>query len=226
MDRSAATETTASGGASESSKPSDATTAATTIVTASSASDAKSAAGAAAFASAQFADADTRTTIVVTETPLNITSAFDAVSSPTSGAIASFIGTTRDNFKGRKVVRLEYEGYVPMAVKELRRICCEARAKWPELEGIAVHHRLGVVPVGEASVVIAVASPHRRDGLEAVSFLIDTLKMSVPIWKLEVYEGDSRVWKENCECTHGPHGVHRAMEPVEDGSSGGEGGAD
>ncbi|CBN80090.1 conserved unknown protein [Ectocarpus siliculosus] len=99
---------------------------------------------------------------------------------------------------GKKVVRLEYEGYVPMAELELKKICAQVRDRWDILK-IALVHRLGVTEVGEASVIIAVSSVHRKDSLEAVEFAINTLKATVPIWKLEVYEGDSRVWKENAE---------------------------
>ena len=88
-----------------------------------------------------------------------------------------------------------------MAVKELRRIIAECRTKYPVL-GVAIHHRLGVVPVLEASVLIAVSSEHRAEGLDATRFLIDTLKVGVPIWKKEVYgddQGNTAAWKENAE---------------------------
>ncbi|KAF9416150.1 hypothetical protein HW555_006402 [Spodoptera exigua] len=100
-----------------------------------------------------------------------------------------------------KVLRLEYEAYEPMALKAMKSICDEARDKWPAIHSIAIYHRLGMVPCREASVVIAVSSPHRRDSLDAVSHCIETLKASVPIWKKEVYDGDEPVWKENVECT-------------------------
>lgn len=100
---------------------------------------------------------------------------------------------------GKKVLRLEYEGYVPMAESELRKICAQIREQWPSVVGVALLHRLGVVPVKEASVVVAVSSPHRREAIEACAFAIDTLKATVPIWKSEQYEGDDRVWKENAE---------------------------
>mmetsp|Transcript_2778 Transcript_2778/g.9805 ORF Transcript_2778/g.9805 Transcript_2778/m.9805 type:complete len:198 (-) Transcript_2778:26-619(-) len=175
------------------------------------------AAAAAALAPGGHDDAASATFVSVTGAPLDLAVCVAQVASPKAGAISTFIGTTRDNFKGRAVARLEYEGYVPMAVKELRAIIGEARARWPELLGVSVHHRLGVCPVGESSVIIAVSSAHRRDGLDAVSMLIDELKARVPIWKLEVYEGDDRVWKENCECVGGP----RVMMPVEGAGAGG-----
>ncbi|RHY33654.1 hypothetical protein DYB32_007970 [Aphanomyces invadans] len=137
--------------------------------------------------------------IRVTEAVLDHDEAVAHVTHASAGGISSFIGTTRDTFQGKKVVHLEYEGYVPMAEKELRAICTSIRTSWPGVVGIALLHRLGVVAVKEASVVIAVSSPHRREALEAVAFAIDTLKARVPIWKLEKYEGDDRMWKENPE---------------------------
>lgn len=139
--------------------------------------------------------------VKITESQLSIEEATKQVTSPSSGAISTFIGTTRDNFNGKKVVRLEYEAYTGMAEQELRKICKEVREKWSSIEHIAVYHRLGLVPITEASVIIAVSSPHRRESLEAVHFAIDTLKAKVPIWKKEVYEGDEPQWKENSECS-------------------------
>jgi len=99
------------------------------------------------------------------------------------------------------VISLEYEAYDNMALKEMNKICAELRTRWPNLKHIVIHHRLGTVPVREASVVIATSSPHRAAALESVSFAIEQLKSTVPIWKKEIYEED-RVgeWKENKEC--------------------------
>ncbi|KAL7692449.1 putative molybdopterin biosynthesis MoaE [Plasmopara halstedii] len=135
--------------------------------------------------------------------PLDDQRAVALVTHPKAGAISTFLGTTRDNFQGKKVVRLEYEGYTPMAVTELRKICTTLREKWPDVVGVALFHRLGIVEVAKASVVVAVSSPHRREALEACAFAIDTLKATVPIWKNEQYEGDARVWKENIEWKNG-----------------------
>ncbi|KAM6328137.1 molybdopterin synthase catalytic subunit isoform 2-T2 [Alca torda] len=93
------------------------------------------------------------------------------------------LGTTRNNFEGKKVIHLEYEAYTSMAESEIKKICRDVRQKWPSIKHIAVHHRLGVVPITEASVIIAVSSPHRAESLEAVTYCINTLKASVPIWK-------------------------------------------
>ncbi|EQC42631.1 molybdopterin converting factor, subunit 2 [Saprolegnia diclina VS20] len=145
--------------------------------------------------------------VVVTPAPLSVDDAVRHVEHASAGAISTFIGTTRDSFNGKVVEYLEYEGYVPMAEKELLAICASIRRQWPGVVGVAMMHRLGVVAVGEASVVLAVSSPHRREALEAVAYAIDTLKARVPIWKLEKYAGDSRMWKENPEW--------RTMTPIE-----------
>lgn len=120
-----------------------------------------------------------------------------AVHSVKRGAVISFLGCTRDSHDGRGVVRLEYEAYEPMAILEMKQIRQEIIEKWPETE-VAMVHRLGVVPQGEVSVAIAVASPHRDSAYLASRFAIDTLKQRVPIWKKEIYT-DGSIWKDNKE---------------------------
>ncbi|KAG9285779.1 hypothetical protein G9A89_013204 [Geosiphon pyriformis] len=112
-----------------------------------------------------------------------------------AGAISTFSGTTRNIFKDKEVVQLEYECYIPMAEKVLCKLITEARNRW-DLTKVAIFHRLGTVPVGETSVLIAVSSVHRQESLHAVQWLIDKLKTKAPIWKKEVYS-DGSVWKEN-----------------------------
>mmetsp|Transcript_57438 Transcript_57438/g.171344 ORF Transcript_57438/g.171344 Transcript_57438/m.171344 type:complete len:179 (-) Transcript_57438:268-804(-) len=126
------------------------------------------------------------------------------VSHPSCGAVSSFVGITRDSFEGKTVTKLSYEGYVPMAEKELRKLCDETRKKYPSIQRIAAVHILGDCPVGKASVILCVSSAHRREALHSVEFLIDELKAKVPIWKREVYEGDEgNTWKENIEWHEG-----------------------
>lgn len=127
--------------------------------------------------------------------PLDVDAITDAVRGPGRGAILVFHGTTRDTFEGRGVVRLEYEAYAGMATAEMTRIRDTIRQRWPGSDAAMVH-RLGLVPVGEASIVIAVASPHRAACYEASRFAIDTLKERVPIWKKEIY-ADGSAWKAN-----------------------------
>ncbi|XP_034834152.1 molybdopterin synthase catalytic subunit [Maniola hyperantus] len=141
----------------------------------------------------------------LTPDKLSVEEVSDLVLDSRCGAVSVFVGITRDSFDGKKVVRLEYEAYDSMALKAMQSICDDVRDKWPDLHNIAMYHRLGCVPVKEASVVIAVSSPHRVDSLEAVSYCIDQLKASVPIWKKEVYEDQQPVWKENKECLSMEH---------------------
>lgn len=97
-------------------------------------------------------------------------------------------------FVGKKVIQLEYEAYEPMALKEMMKLADHARTLWPDIYHIAMRHRIGVVPVRESSILIAVSSPHRRDAIAACEWLIDELKATVPVWKKEHY-ADGSVWK-------------------------------
>lgn len=133
----------------------------------------------------------------------SIQECYDFCAQDTScGAVANFVGITRDRFQGKKVIKLSYEGYVPMAKKELRQLCREAATQF-DVQRIAAVHILGDCPVGQPSVVLAASSPHRKAAIHAVEFLIDELKARIPIWKLEVYENDESVWKENVEWHEG-----------------------
>uniref|UniRef100_A0A0E0CFD4 Molybdopterin synthase catalytic subunit n=1 Tax=Oryza meridionalis TaxID=40149 RepID=A0A0E0CFD4_9ORYZ len=128
---------------------------------------------------------------------LDIARYVDHVHDLAAGAIATFEGTTRDSFEGRRVVELRYEAYGAMARRRLAAILREARAAH-SLRRLAVAHRLGTVPAGEASVFVAASAVHRADAMEACRYVIDEVKASVPIWKKEVYD-DGEVWKENRE---------------------------
>jgi molybdopterin synthase catalytic subunit len=120
--------------------------------------------------------------------PIDLAALDRAVRDPRAGAVVTFVGTTRNENAGRRVRRLEYEAFASMATKEMRRLAVEATRRWG-LRKVAVAHRIGVVPVGEASVAIAVASGHRGEAFEACRWLIDRLKEIVPIWKKEHYRG-------------------------------------
>ena len=117
------------------------------------------------------------------------------VASPRAGAITTFHGVVRNNSLGRKVLYLIYEAYPPMAIREMEKIEAEVRQRW-EVEKLAITHRIGRLEIGEASVVIAVSSPHRNEALEACHYAIDRLKQTVPVWKKEYWEG-GEVWIEN-----------------------------
>ena len=105
-----------------------------------------------------------------------------------AGAIATFTGTVRNRSRGRDVVYLEYEAYEGMAEETMATLAEQLHGRY-SLCGIAIHHRVGRVEIGEPSVVIAVSAPHRADALAACRDAIDTLKQTVPLWKKEVYEG-------------------------------------
>jgi len=128
----------------------------------------------------------------IVEHPIDVAVVLAAVAHSGTGAVVTFIGTTRDHNDGRRVIRLEYEAYSEMALAEMRKIGATAQQRWP-IERVAITHRIGVVPIGEASVVIAVAAGHRRAAFEACHFAIDRLKEVVPIWKKEHFEG-GEIW--------------------------------
>ena len=110
------------------------------------------------------------------------------------GAITSFVGTVRDNNVNRRVTHLEYEAYEPLAVKALEQIVDETVAQWPGVR-VAVHHRIGRLAIGEASIMIAAASAHRANAFAACRYVIERVKQIVPIWKHEFFDG-GEVWIE------------------------------
>ena len=110
------------------------------------------------------------------------------------GAVATFLGLVREHNQGRKVAFLEYEAYEALAVKALNRIVDEARDAWPDTR-LGVHHRVGRLELGEASIVIVAASPHRANAFAACRYTIERVKQIVPIWKHEHFEGGD-VWLE------------------------------
>jgi molybdopterin synthase catalytic subunit len=113
---------------------------------------------------------------------------------PADGALCLFVGVVRDHNGGRPVLRLEYEAYEEMALPLMEKIAAEARDRW-RITDVRIVHRLGRLEIGETSVAVAVASPHRREAFEACRYAIDTLKATVPIWKKEFY-ADGAVWRE------------------------------
>jgi molybdopterin synthase catalytic subunit len=128
----------------------------------------------------------------IVEQPIDVAAVAAAVADPASGATVTFIGTTRDHHDGRAVTQLEYEAFPEMALAELHKIGATATARWP-IAKIAIVHRIGIVPIGDASVVIAVSAAHRAPAFAACHFAIDRLKEIVPIWKKEHFAGGA-VW--------------------------------
>lgn len=123
---------------------------------------------------------------------IDVAAVVASVADPGTGATVTFIGTTRNENEGRQVTQLQYEAYPSMAIAEMRKIGDTAAHQWP-VTRVAIVHRVGVVPIGEASVVIAVSAAHRTAAFAACHFAIDRLKEVVPIWKKEHFDG-GEVW--------------------------------
>ena len=115
------------------------------------------------------------------------------VSDPGAGAITTFLGVTRGESEGRKVIYLDYDAYQKMAEKKMEEIGDEIKVKW-KICKIAIIHRVGRLKVGEASVAIAVSTPHRREGFQSCKYAIDRIKEITPVWKKEVWKGGEE-WK-------------------------------
>ena len=134
--------------------------------------------------------------IAVTRNPLSLDAltALVADGAGADGAVTSFVGLVRQDNLGRKVAFLEYEAYEPLAVKGLQRIVDEVNDNWPSAK-LGVHHRIGRLALGEASIIIVAASPHRGDAFSACRYTIERVKQIVPIWKHEHFDGGD-VWLE------------------------------
>ena len=129
--------------------------------------------------------------IEITHHPLNPDEVTAKVRKDTNGGVVTFLGTTRSFFEGRSVLYLEYEAYPDMALNQMEDIGRDIQAKWG-IEDIAASHRIGRVDIGEISLVVAVASPHRKEAFHACHEFVDRLKQTVPIWKKEYFEDGSR----------------------------------
>ena len=130
--------------------------------------------------------------IELKNTPLSISACEVFVESPDTGGAVVFIGTVRNKTQAKAVLRLEFEAYAPMAIKEIQKIAEQALTQFSVLK-VAIHHRVGVLEIGEIAVVIAVSAAHRGAAFQACQYCIDTLKETVPIWKKEIFE-DGEVW--------------------------------
>ena len=130
--------------------------------------------------------------IQLISTPIDVAKVIQSVDSDEAGAVDIFIGTVRNQTGERRVVRLEYEAYEAMALNEMKKLAEEVQQRWP-VKKLAIHHRQGVLQIGDIAVVIAVSTPHRQAAFEACKYAIDTLKQTVPIWKKEVFE-DGEEW--------------------------------
>lgn len=133
-----------------------------------------------------------QTEIKISSQPIDIQRCINRAMSPESGGIDVFIGTVRNATKGKAVLRLEFEAYEKMALAEMDKIAVQSGERWP-VQKLVVHHRTGVLTVGEVAVVIAVSAAHRAAAFEACRYVIDSLKQTVPIWKKEIFE-DGEIW--------------------------------
>lgn len=131
----------------------------------------------------------------MTEEPIDEAHLRKAVGDPGAGAILIFLGTTRNQTGGRQVDYLEYEAYTEMAENRMAAIAQEIRERWSSVKGVAIVHRIGRVDIGDASIGIAISTPHRGDAFAACRYAIDRAKEHLPIWKKEVWEGGSE-WIE------------------------------
>ena len=130
--------------------------------------------------------------IFLSESPLNTAACIEKVMQDDCGGMNVFIGTVRNSTQTKTVIQLEFEAYHSMAVSEMKKIAGDVLQRWPAKK-ILIHHRTGILKVGEIPVIIAVAAAHRDAAFEACRYIIDTLKKTVPIWKKEVFE-DGETW--------------------------------
>ncbi len=131
--------------------------------------------------------------IEITDNAIDIASVHRSLANADCGAQVVFTGTTRRTTGDRTTLRLEYDCYQPMAIAELEKLRDQATSRWP-LQACAIVHRIGVVDIGEASIAVGVASPHRKDAFEAAQWIMDTLKKKVPIWKKEQWADGETEW--------------------------------
>jgi molybdopterin synthase catalytic subunit len=130
------------------------------------------------------------TWVGLTDESVPVGAAADWAVRPDCGAVVLFSGTARDHSEGRPGVhRLEYEAYEEQVAPRLATLADEIRVRWPSVGRIVLVHRVGVVPIGESSVVVVVSAPHRAEAFAAARFGIDTLKATLPVWKRESWDG-------------------------------------
>jgi molybdopterin synthase catalytic subunit len=132
--------------------------------------------------------------LIITTVPLNLQAVYDLAADPANGSVNLMCGTVRNQTGKKAVDFLEYEAYEPMALKVFAEIADQIHQKWPETTRVVIHHRIGKLHIGEISVIIAVGSPHRKEGFEACQYAIDTLKYHAPVWKKEYWLDGSSAW--------------------------------
>ena len=135
---------------------------------------------------------DAAVRVAITHEEIDVAALHREVEDAGAGCSLSFLGTVRDNKKGKSVLRIQYESYESMAERVMMRIATEAASRW-SLRHLVVIHRTGLLEIGDASVAIVVSTAHRAEGFDVLRFVIETLKKDVPVWKKEHFE-DGEVW--------------------------------
>lgn len=123
----------------------------------------------------------------ITIAPLSLAEIYQLADDPANGAVVVMSGMVRNQTDGKPVIALEYQAYEPMAIEIFRQIAADIRQNWPDVNRVAIHHRIGRLGIGEISVLVAIGCPHRSEAFAACQYAIDTLKHNAPIWKKEWY---------------------------------------
>ncbi|NES95622.1 MAG: molybdenum cofactor biosynthesis protein MoaE [Desertifilum sp. SIO1I2] len=145
----------------------------------------------------------TQDSFAITFAPLSLDEIYALVDDPANGAIVAMSGTVRHQTDGKPVVALDYQAYEPMALEVFRQIATQIRTTWPDVNRVAIHHRVGKLKIGEISVLVAVGCPHRGEAFAACQYAIDTLKHNAPIWKKEHWADGSSTWVSIGACETG-----------------------
>jgi molybdopterin synthase catalytic subunit len=140
----------------------------------------------------------TQDSFVITFAPLSLEEVYALADDAGNGAVVVMSGMVRNQTDGKSVVALEYQAYEPMALEIFRKIAQDIRKNWPDVNRVAIHHRIGRLEIGEISVLVAVGCPHRCEAFEACKYAIDTLKYNAPIWKKEWYNEQDYSWVRCC----------------------------
>lgn len=138
--------------------------------------------------------ADSRDSFAITLAPLSLDAVYRLADDPANGAIVVMNGTVRQETDGKPVVALDYQAYEPMVIVVFQQIATQIRQRWPIVNRVAIHHRIGKLKIGEISVLVAIGAPHRAEAFEACRYAIDTLKHNAPIWKKEFWADGSSNW--------------------------------
>ena len=137
---------------------------------------------------------ETKDSFTITLAPLSVEEIYALAEEAANGAVVMMNGMVRDRTDGKPVVALEYQAYQPMALRVFQQIAIDIRDRWPQVNRIVIHHRVGRLQIGEISVCVAIGCPHRSEAFDACRYAIDTLKHNAPIWKKEHWADGSSSW--------------------------------